>query len=307
MSVRPKYVVEYLLLRGVCGLISLLPYRAALIVAAGIAKIVYWLAIPRRRDAIRRIQQAMGPDFSKRDARRAAWQSFRNMAFNLVEMIYMSGHGRPRPLPRPMEMDEALEKFKAYTRAHPNQGGIFACAHMGNWELAGIVAPQCGIRMFSIIGEQKNPLVNQYLVRLRLAPHVELISRRDPTVLRKILGNLNDGKFMAIMPDLRSRNPGISVQFFGGTANVYPGMGQIARQANVPIFLAITKRIGWTRHTLTLYGPFLPNPETPKKEDVQRLFQDVMDVIDAEVRKDPGQWFWYNRRWILEPLDKPQA
>ena len=37
--------------------------------------------------------------------------------------------------------------------------------------------------------------------------------------------------------------------------------------------------------------------------DALRLTQLVMDVVDAEIRKDPGQWFWYNKRWILDPLE----
>jgi hypothetical protein len=28
-----------------------------------------------------------------------------------------------------------------------------------------------------------------------------------------------------------------------------------------------------------------------------------MRQIEAMIRAEPGQWFWYNRRWVLDPLD----
>ena len=299
MKHRPKHVVEYVVLRAVCGIAARLPYRMALLFAAAVARVVFLCARSRRNEAIRRIRSVFGPDVP---ARSFAWISLRNMAFNLAEIVYMGG-AIPRPLPRPVDMDAALETFRAYVAANPDRGGIFACPHMGNWELAGLVAPTCHIDMFTITGHQKNPLVNAYLQQLRHSPGVELLERGTPNLLRKVLANLRAGKFLAIMPDLRSRQPGIPVRFFGGTANLYPGMAQFARQASIPVFLAVMKRIGWTHHVLELHGPFEPDPSLPKDEDVARLSQTVMEVLDAEIRRDPSQWFWFNKRWILDPLD----
>jgi len=28
----------------------------------------------------------------------------------------------------------------------------------------------------------------------------------------------------------------------------------------------------------------------------------VMKIIDDAIRSNPGQWFWFNKRWILDPL-----
>jgi len=32
----------------------------------------------------------------------------------------------------------------------------------------------------------------------------------------------------------------------------------------------------------------------------------VLSEIERAIRQDPGQWFWYNRRWVLDPVDTPQ-
>ena len=305
MKHRPKHWAEYLLLRACCGLVVWLPYRPALALAAVLARILFLFARARRQEAIRRIRLVLGESCTARQARAIAWQSLRNIAFNLAEILYLGG-GRPRPLPRPVEMQAALARFKEHAQAHPGRGAIFACPHMGNWELAGIYVPSIGIDLFTVTGVQKNPLVNAFLQRLRHAPGVELLDRGSGATLRKIFANLRKGKFLAIMPDLRSRLPGIRVRFFGGEANLYPGMGQFAHQLDVPVFLAVMKRHGWTRHTLDLHGPFEPDPALSKDDDAARLSQLVMEIIEAEIRQDPGQWFWYNKRWILDPLE-PEA
>jgi len=32
------------------------------------------------------------------------------------------------------------------------------------------------------------------------------------------------------------------------------------------------------------------------------MTQAIFDIIEAAIRTDPSQWFWYNKRWILDPL-----
>lgn len=300
MKYRPKHVIEYLSLRIVCGLVGILPYRLGLGLAWGVARLASvgrW----RRTEAVRRIRAVLGDTVTKRDAQRIAWHSLRNMAFNLAETVYMGG-ARPRQLPQPVDMEDALDRFRAYVQAHPGRGGIFACPHMGNWELAGLVAPASHIDLFTITGQQKNPLVNAYMQRLRHSPGVELLARGTPNLLRKVLANLRAGKFLAIMPDLRSNQPGVPIHFFGTTANLYPGTAQFARQAGIPVFLAVMKRHGWTHHKLDLHGPFEPDPARSKTDDIAHLTQTIMTILDTEIRRDPAQWFWFNKRWILDPF-----
>jgi lauroyl/myristoyl acyltransferase len=35
-----------------------------------------------------------------------------------------------------------------------------------------------------------------------------------------------------------------------------------------------------------------------------RMTKAVMKTIDAAIRRNPEQWFWYNGRWILDPVSK---
>ncbi len=298
-----RYRLEYAALRTVCALIAFLPHRAALFVAACLARLAFWAMASRRRETLRRIREVFGDSVPPRRARRIAWLSLRNVAFNAAEMVYMNGGFRKRSLAhRIVNLDEQLRKFKAWTDAHPSTGLTFATPHMGNWELAGLMAPHAGRPIFTLYAPQHNPFVTDFLSRLRMADGIELLPRGEAASLKRIMANLRAGKVLGILPDLRSKAPGVRTPFLGGEANLYPGMALLARQTGTPIFLAVMRREGWANHRLSIEGPFEADPALLKGEDIQRLTGQVMSRIDAVIRETPEQWFWYNKRWILDPL-----
>ena len=300
-----RYRLEYVALRAVCALISVLPYRAALFVAAGLAKLAFWAMGARRRETMRRIREVFGDGMSPRRAREIAWRSLRGVAFNAAEMVYMNGGFWKRSLARRIvNLDEQLAKFKEWTDAHPTTGLTFATPHMGNWELAGLMAPCVGRPIFTLYAPQHNPFVTDFLSRLRMADDIELLPRGEASSLKRIMANLRAGKILGILPDLRSKTPGVMVPFLGGKANLYPGMALLARQTGTPIFLAVMRREGWTKHRLSIEGPFEADPALPKGEDIQRLTERVMARVDAVIHETPEQWFWYNKRGILDPLEE---
>jgi lauroyl/myristoyl acyltransferase len=39
-----------------------------------------------------------------------------------------------------------------------------------------------------------------------------------------------------------------------------------------------------------------------KQEDIVRMTHSVIAVLDKEIQANPEQWFWYNKRWVLDPV-----
>ena len=100
------------------------------------------------------------------------------------------------------------------------------------------------------------------------------------------------------------RTPDIELPFLGKTANLGRGMAQFAKRADVPIFPCIVRREGWTRHHVTVHPPVHPDAGLERDADIDRMSREVVAIIDDAIRTTPEQWFWYNRRWVLEPLDQ---
>jgi KDO2-lipid IV(A) lauroyltransferase len=173
---------------------------------------------------------------------------------------------------------------------------------MGNWEYAGVAAHVLGLPHFIIVARQSNPLTDDYLNRMRAVTGIELIWR-DTSALKRAVRNIREGKVMTFMTDMRSRTPAVSVQFLGKPANVAGGLGAFARMSNVPVFIVVTTRVGWTRHRWQLHGPIHAAPDADKDADAQRMTQHVLNIFDKAIREEPEQYFWYNKRWVLDPLE----
>lgn len=297
-----RYRLEYAGLRFLAALLDCLPYRAALAVAwwhAALAHVVLRFGV---REARRRIRFVFGDALDERAVRRIAWISWRNLLFTGTETI------KNRIITLPW-LDERYTNhdYVRVLRDHvaTGKGAVLAVPHMGSWETAAVACHLNGIPIFSVAAAQKNPLTDAFLNDLRRRPGIVTIARGSGAI-KEIIRKLKAGGVLAILPDVRMRTPGVPVPFLGGQANIGEGMAAFARQAGVPIFPAAVRRRGWTRQDPVIYPPIWPDPALPKDEDIRRMTLAVMAIVEDHIRREPEQWFWYNRRWILDPIDPPK-
>jgi KDO2-lipid IV(A) lauroyltransferase len=298
MRHRSQYIFEYAALRGAAAVLNVLPYPAALAAAWCAARLTFHVFRFRRLETVRRIREVFGADLPAREAKRIAWLSLRNMAFNGVEMM------RARAIDLAW-VDRHVPDFKTHMPAvkaliAQHGGAVFTVPHMGNWDLAGWACHRYGIRMFSIAGKQKNPFVNAWINRQRESGMT--ILERGGGTLKQIIKLLRGGNVLAILPDVRMPTPDLKLPFLGGTANFGRGMALFAITANVPVIPAIFRREGWTRHAFVLFPAILPDPSLDREQDARRITAAVIAHVDAAIRQAPEQWFWYNKRWVLTPV-----
>jgi len=298
MKYRPKHVIEYALLRIVGGLLRVLPLRAGLFLAWIIAGTMHFIVRFRTAEARRRIRAVFGNRFSEKEIRRIAWISWRNLCFNAVEAARFPKFKRTDMEKQPLAGQIHFLRNE-YERL--GKGFILATIHFGNWELSGIACDLLGIPVFSFARPQKNPLTNAYLNRMRGATGIEVVENNS-SILRSVIRRLKEGKVMGILPDVRARTKALSIDFLGGKANIGAGTVLFARQVNCPIYGGVVRRIGWTRHECILFEPLYPDPSLDKQADYQRMMQHLMTQFESVIRKNPEQYFWYNKRWVLDPL-----
>ncbi len=296
MSTPLRHRLEYAALRGLGAVFRFLPYRAALALAWGLAAFGHFVLRFRRREALRRIRLVLGAGLAPARARRIAWVSWRNLFFNAVELIRLPA-ADDRWFDRHVDVTE-LEAL----RPHADAGRplVVATPHAGNWDLAGLAAHRRGLPFFFLARRQKNALTDAYLNRLRGLTGVRTVLN-DEHVLRGVLRRLRAGGFLAILPDVRARTPALAVRFFGGEANLPAGMALFARRTGAPVYPVFLTRRGWTVHHARLFEPVAPDPSADREADVLRVTQAVADRFDRAVREQPEQYFWYNKRWVLDP------
>ncbi len=295
-----KHISEYLALRTVGAVAATLPYPAALAWGRVQADMTFPLLGARRHEASRRLRQVFGDRFDEHEIRTICRQSWRNIVLSGIEMMRV-GQADLAWAKRYCRCDVFQRTVKDHLQT--GQGAILACPHIGSWEMASVFARLHGIPIFSIGARQRNPLVNDYILRMRQKPGIDIIPRGGGT-MKQVFRKLNAGQALGILPDTRAREPGFAVPFLGGEANIHKGMALFAIHTGCPVYPVIARRHGLTGHSLTVYPPVRPDPAVSKHEDGLRMTREVMRVIDLAIQDEPGQWFWYNRRWILDPLEQ---
>jgi KDO2-lipid IV(A) lauroyltransferase len=294
-----RHRVEYLALRAALGLFGAVPAGCVLPLASGIARVLYPLAGARRREAERRVREVLGASASAGEARRVAWTSFRNVCLNAGELALARRPAWRAAARSRMDVDDAIRTVQA-ARAE-GRGVIVALAHAGNWDLAGIVAAQEGIPGVYIARGQKNPLTNRLLVEFRQLAGGLVVERDDPRLVRHIVKALRENRMLAILVDLRARHGGVERTFLGRPAWLYGGVSTLARLSGAPVVPAFFERLPGGRHAWHVAPPVRSDPDAPRDADEARVMQYVLDFLSDRIRRQPDQYFWYNRRWVLQP------
>ncbi len=291
--------IEYFSLRFFCALVNVVPYPLALALARGFAKIaVRWFGFKRGR-TLARIRSVF-PGISDAEALRIAVDSLSNVLQSGVEMI------RAPKLDREWMdryvVDGALYKDKLQSYVDEGNGVVIMVPHSGNWYMAAWSMAKYGLRLFALAARQRNPKLDAWMKRQY--GDIEVLDRGEKATLVKIKDRLKNGRAFAILPDLRVPQKDVEAEFFGSRANVSHAGAMFAVKCSSPIVVAMmTRRDG--RHVFNHLATLRPDPGAKDaKEEARRLTREAMAILSRSVMESPGDWFWYNKRWILEPVHK---
>lgn len=298
--IKKRWYIEYALLRAIAFLAKAVPHKVSLFGAWLLAIVLYVALRSRVNEAKRRIRIVFGSDMPAKRVNAIAWISFRNTLFNAVEMLRFP-ITRKKWVETVFDYEEVMGTLTA--QAATGQGAVIAVPHMGAWDLSGVACHLRGIPIFTFSAQQRNPFVNDYMNYLRSSPGIDFVERGS-TSYRQAIRQLKSGKFCAILPDVRMRSGGIEVNFLGSTANIGTGPAFFAIMANVPVFPCIVTRIGWFSHKIVIHPAIKPDKSLDKAEDVSRITKEILAIMNKAIMDQPEQWFWYNKRWILDPIDK---
>ena len=288
---------EYAALRVVCAIVNALPYCMLHTLARCAAMLAFDVFRVKRARTIGRIMGSF-PEMSVREAARVGRLSFVNVLMNALEMIRARRFDRAWIDKHVVDMPEYAGRLRKLV--DEGKGVVIMVPHSGNWYMAAWAMATWGLPLFAIAARQRNPYVNAWMNRLYGS--IDVLERGAASTLREILLRIRKGQSFAILPDLRAPQLDVQVPFLGGTANVSHAGALFAVQTGAPLVVAAMRRIDG-RHVFDHLATLRPNPDAPdKKDEASRLTREVFALLDAAIRKTPEQWFWFNKRWILQPV-----
>lgn len=290
---------EYAALRFFCGFVNLIPYRLAM----GAAALLAWLAVDvfrfKRRRTMERIAGVF-PDASERWKRTTARKSLANILKTAVEMIrapklsaaWMDKH----------VVDGKFYKDRLQKYVDEGHGVVIMVPHTGNWYMAAWSMAKYGLRLSALAARQSNPRIDAWMKRQYC--DIEVFDRNCSDTLGRIRESLRSGRAFAILPDLRVRKRDVEVDFLGGRANVSRAGAMFAVHSGSPVVVAAMRREKG-RHVFTHLATLRPDPAaSDKKAEAMRLTAEAMRHLDGFIQRHPEDWYWYNKRWILQPPER---
>lgn len=288
---------EYGALRCFCALVNLVPYPLAMSLARGLGWTLYRVFRLKRRRTDSRIREVF-PSLPAREVSRIAIRSVQNILQTAVEMMRASRLDQAW-MDRYVK-DGPLYKDRLQALVDEGKGVVIMVPHSGNWYMAAWAMAKYGLPLFAIAARQRNPKLNAWMNRQY--GDIEVLDRDCRGTLAQIRDKLSAGRAFAILPDLRVRDKDVEAEFFGGKANVSRSGAAFAVRCDCPIVVAVMTREDG-KHVFHHLATLRPDPAAPdKKEEARRLTREVLKLLSDEVMKSPGDWFWYNKRWILEPV-----
>lgn len=251
----------------------------------------YFILFPRRRTALLNLDKAFGNLKTKSEKRTIAVESFQNFIRGVLEIRYYYVRG-PADINRRFEYS-GLEN---YTNALKKGPVLFISGHIGQFPLMVCKFILDKFDMHLILKAVSNKYVeNMFNVyRQRLANPEDIFKtiiyyKPRFIALKKSLKELKSGHSLFIFVDQRFSN-GIMTKFFGRDVLTATGADTLARKTSATVLPAFIIRKG-AKHVITIGNAI------PIGSDGAENTQKFTDQIEEHIRKYPGQWWWFHRRW----------
>lgn len=273
--------------RTLIGAMLALPYETRMHTAGWLfSRVIGPLSGARKR--IRRNLAYVWPDLPEEDVERLCREVPDNMGRGLVEQYSAKEfNARVAKLAPTGPGITALDEARVNNRPI-----IIVSGHIGNCHAARSLIQQRGHKIGAIYRDLSNPYFNPHYVDA-LAAIASPMFPRDRRGLAAMVKFLRQGNTVAILPDQYFGN-GIVVNFFGKPAPTAPSAAEMALKYDalvVPVY-SLRKDDGVSFEVYVEE----PIPHT----DVKTMTQAMADSLEAQIRKDPGQWLWVHKRWKPE-------
>ena len=283
-------MLSYWAVKLLSHFVCLLPHRAAMMIGAGLARLL-WPFIPARRKRLAQTQIECCLHVSPAEAARIARESTLRFGPMLMEVL------RFPVLRRHIEdyvtITGALDMMRAALAQ--GKGAIIATSHSGNWELMGGALALAGLPIVGVAKRQSAAGMDRFINEYRALVGMHVTYRSS---VREMFRMIDQGWIIGLLSDQDpSRRDGVIVDFFGQETNAFTGAAAIARRCEVPIFPAFMHRRADGHHELTIEEPLYVEKTDDRAADVLRVTQDISAHIEAWIRRYPAEWFWLHDRW----------
>lgn len=283
----------------ICSLIiRFIPYPFIPYLSKITAELGYYLAGRHRKIALESLRIAFGEEKEFLEIKRIAKNSFRLMAQNGLEFLYLIQ--KPNLIKGKVffEGKEHLERALA-----KGKGVILLTAHFGNFPLMMLRLSLEGYPIYGIMRRMRDERTEKLFHNKRTQLGINTIySKPAKLCVENSIRVLRENKILCIQLDQNFGTAGIFVDFFKRKAATATGPVVLALRTKaviLPCFIIHNQDNNTYR--------IIFEPEYKIKlgrsfsETVLINIQGLTSIIESYIRRYPQEWSWIHRRWKTQP------
>lgn len=269
-----------------------LPLRWAYFISRLVCDLQYLFAVNDRR-AMTQNLRAIFPEKSGREIRRLRRQVVRNFGKYLVDFFRFSKLDRNYieksiRIQNKEYLDAALSRGK---------GVITLTAHLGNWELGGVVISLLGYPFSAVALPHKHKPVDDFFNRQRQSKGIKVIPLGK--AVRQCLDVLRHNEVLALVGDRDFSEKGIVMDFFGKPTFFPEGAAAFSLKTGAAIVPGFMVRDPDDGFTLRFERPLDFSAQGKKNDDICNLIRQYKVIFENYIRRYPDQWYMFRRFWTV--------
>jgi KDO2-lipid IV(A) lauroyltransferase len=206
---------------------------------------------------------------------------FRHFGAYLVE--FFSVHRRSLRTIVVEGIDEVARQLGA------QRNGIVLSAHVGNWELGGIVLSWLGFRVSIVALPHRERAVNRLFDDQRRRCGVDVIPL-DAHAAGRSLETLRQGRWLGLNGDREFGRGGVSSRLFSRQVQLPGGPAILSIRSGRPVVPLFLLRRGPWRFRFHVEAPIWPSCDGARHHRVAALTQRYAEAIERCLQQAPAQW-----------------
>lgn len=289
--------LTYLAYRAGSGLLSILPEPAVRCLGLRAGRLAWRRAGRpgrpgyRREMALRHMRRVL-PAAGEDEVERTAEELFAAYGRYWAEVLWF----RPRRFAevRSRMSASGLEHVRAVQAAQRPM--IIALPHIGNWEMAAVLADEEGVRITAVAEALADRRLADWFTGMRARLNIGVVLAEGPGTMRKLLSLLREGHTIALVADRNIGGRGIEVEFFGEKTALPAGPAVMALRTGAALLAGASYFQPGAGHRMAVLPP-IEAPERGAPDRAAVMTQELAGRFEQLIREAPAQWHLVQPNW----------
>ncbi|MCX8081973.1 MAG: lysophospholipid acyltransferase family protein [bacterium] len=228
-------------------------------------------------------KQITGISYTEKELNRLVKNAFYNFGIYLADFFYI-----PRWNKRYVEKKVKIENIEFLDEYLKGGNGVIALtAHIGNWELSGVIASILGYKVTAVAIPYINSSVTKICKEIRNSRGLEVILTGENP--KKLLRTLRENRVLAVLGDRVFTEKGMSIKFLGVDTVIPRGPATLSVKTKTPLVTGFLVREG--RHYRFFFNK-IPTPPSSftEEEKIDFLVSKGAEVMEKVIMDYPDQW-----------------